>query len=242
MKNKDYIPDSELDEWVYGKYLKWCKDIQDQSDITYQEFKDLNKNNINLFEKTRLRKLYSEFIKQDNLNTFGEYLERMGSKSIFRFNVLYICVMAIMLVFMYFVRPQIVSGTSMYSTLHDKDILLTLKVNDVERGDIVTAESPDGINIVKRIIGLPGETVSIKDSKYYINGKVLDEPYIKERDIDEDYENRTWEIPEGYYFLSGDNRHFKKSYDSREMGPLPKERLKRKVWKIILPLGEILNK
>ncbi len=112
------------------------------------------------------------------------------------------------------------------------------------RGDIVVFETPKlaqircgaGGTFVKRLIGLPGETWSEKDGYVYINGKKLNEPYIKPDRRD----NRTMQpikIPPGHYFMMGDNRS--SSCDSREWGTVPRKNLIGKVFAIYWPPSRI---
>ena len=86
--------------------------------------------------------------------------------------------------------------------------------DDPERGDIVIFRYPDNEKVyyVKRVIGLPGETVEVKDGKVYINGSdtPLDEPYLPEP-MEGSY--GPYEVPEGCYFMMGDNRNY--SMDAR---------------------------
>lgn len=84
-----------------------------------------------------------------------------------------------------------------------------------ERGDIVifdhrTGPGDEKTRLVKRIIGLPGETVEIRDNRVYIDGTQLDEPYLKEEMESNDYH---FEVPEGCYLMLGDNRNY--SADAR---------------------------
>ena len=84
--------------------------------------------------------------------------------------------------------------------------------NEPERGDIVIFKYPDdeSVDYLKRIIGLPGETVEIISGKVYINGELLDEPYLSEEPTG-DY--GPYQVPEDSYFMLGDNRAVSK--DSR---------------------------
>ena len=81
-----------------------------------------------------------------------------------------------------------------------------------ERGDIVIFKYPDdeSVDYLKRIIGLPGETVEIISGKVYINGELLDEPYLSEEPTGD---FGPYQVPEGSYFMMGDNRAVSK--DSR---------------------------
>ncbi len=84
--------------------------------------------------------------------------------------------------------------------------------SDPRRGDIVVFPYPDNeeLDYIKRIIGMPGETIEGKDGLVYINGEPLEEPYVKEA-LDSDF--GPYEVPEDSYFMMGDNRN--NSQDSR---------------------------
>ena len=99
------------------------------------------------------------------------------------------------------------------------------------RGEIVVFKAPSvaselcpGLNtkvLVKRLIGLPGDLISEKRGYISINGKKLDEPYVKS--IRRDTTSGNWQVPKGWYFFMGDNRA--SSCDSREWGPVPRKDL-----------------
>ncbi len=106
------------------------------------------------------------------------------------------------------------------------------KSHSPQRNDVILliTQSTNGpIEIIKRIIGLPGETIQIKDGEVYINGNILSEPYILEKDNTKLYtetimkEGQTIDIPQDQYFVMGDNR--KNSSDSRDWGLLKQENI-----------------
>ena len=110
----------------------------------------------------------------------------------------------------------LISGNSMQPQLSARDVVLmnriTYVTRDPGRFDVVVFKREDGKKNVKRIIGLPGETVEVKDGKVYINGSdtPLDEPYLPEP-MEGSY--GPYEVPEGCYFMMGDNRN--NSLDAR---------------------------
>lgn len=113
-------------------------------------------------------------------------------------------------------KVEVISG-SMKDTLQIGDRLIASKLpyvfGEPERGDIVVFYFPDDETevFIKRLIGLPGETIEIIDGYVYVDGEVLDEDYVRgERSGD----FGPYEVPDGEYFMLGDNRHF--SGDSRE--------------------------
>ena len=124
-----------------------------------------------------------------------------------------------------------VGGTSMHPTLEDgQEVALKTHRETFDRGDIVVlrlpeagyqfSEEKEGVHIIKRIIGLPGETVDIgADNTVRINGEILDEPYLTEEARNASYvPNREhhFELAENMYFVAGDNRV--NSCDSRYFG------------------------
>ena len=129
------------------------------------------------------------------------------------------------MIYLFIMSPQQVSGHSMEPNFHDGDYILTNKIiykfQSPKRGDIVILKSPENpdIDFIKRIIGLPGETLELKDQHYYINGQKLIEPYKYNTPVYGGaflHENEPIQIPPGEYFVSGDNRPG--SSDSREFG------------------------
>jgi signal peptidase I len=135
-------------------------------------------------------------------------------------------------------QRTIVYGNSMQPTLQQGDQLIVEKIsprlNKLNRGDIVTVYVPDELDagkdtIIKRIVGVAGDTVEIKLGKVYVNGKELQEDYTKgdrTRPVNEEYSNVT--VPRGYVYVLGDNRLPNASKDSRSIGPVEIGRIRGK--------------
>lgn len=137
------------------------------------------------------------------------------------------------------IRNFRVVGTSMVDNLHDGQYLIIDKISYNEllnttfglggpqRGDVIVFEPPNRPNedYVKRIVGLPGETVEIKNSQVFINGQPLDQPYLPGKSS---YTMPPRVVPEGHVFVLGDNRN--NSNDSHNWGPLPIENIVGRAW------------
>jgi signal peptidase I len=114
-----------------------------------------------------------------------------------------------------------VDGFSMRPTLQDGEYILVNKLaykfSEPQRGDIIVFVFPVNPeeDLIKRIIGIPGDTVAIQDGVLTVNGAVVDEPYINAPPA----YNGTWQVPEGNLFVLGDNRN--DSRDSHQWGLLP---------------------
>lgn len=139
--------------------------------------------------------------------------------------------------------PIRVDGPSMNTTLQDGEIVILNKIHyrksDIKRYDVVVVKS-NGKKIIKRVIGLPNETIEIKDNKVYANGKELDNSFASTETDDFSIEDiGLTKIPGDSYFVLGDNRRI--SLDSRysEVGTIKKENIVGKAAFIIWPLNKI---
>ncbi len=152
-------------------------------------------------------------------------------------------IVAVILVRLFIFDPVRVDGPSMDTTLTDGQILIlnkfTYKKNDIHRYDIVVVKMDDK-KIIKRVIGLPNEIISIKDNKVYANGKKLKNSFASTKTDDFDLsEIGLVKIPGDSYFVLGDNREV--SLDSRypEVGTIKKEKIIGKASIRIWPFTKI---
>lgn len=128
-----------------------------------------------------------------------------------------------------------VDGFSMIPTLEDGEFVLVSKLNyqfgDVERGDIIVFHYPmdPEQELIKRVIGLPGDTVNVQNGIVSVNGQSLEEPYIAAAPA---YSGE-WMVPDGHLFVLGDNRN--DSSDSHSWGYLPFDKVVGKAVVIYWP-------
>jgi len=141
-----------------------------------------------------------------------------------------------LIVYIFLVQPHRVKGESMFPTFVDGELLLTEKISyrfsKPQRGDVVVFKAPVGRNIdfIKRIIGLPGETISVQGGSVFINGKKLEEPYLNVESPGD--EQRT--LGPNEYFVMGDNRP--SSSDSRVIGPILADKIQGRVFFVYWPI------
>ncbi|MBQ6040165.1 MAG: signal peptidase I [Oscillospiraceae bacterium] len=151
--------------------------------------------------------------------------------------VLIVVAAAAVLVSTIFMPVIQVSGDSMSPTLNDGDILVTFNTDHIEYGDLCCVSWQNKM-LLKRVIGLPGDTVSIReDGSVYVNGTLLDEPYVIEKSIGDCEISFPYAVPDNQIFILGDNRI--RSVDSRnkDIGSITKEQIIGKVLFRIWPLG-----
>lgn len=133
----------------------------------------------------------------------------------------------------------VVSGPSMETTLHNNERLIMNKIvynfSDPKHGDIIVFHANEEDDYIKRIIGLPGETIQYRNNQLFINGEAIEEPYLSDTTYTTDF--GPLEIPEGTVFVMGDNRL--NSSDSRIIGSISEDKIVGRVNLLIWPLNRI---
>lgn len=150
------------------------------------------------------------------------------------------------LLLLIFGRPSFVIGASMNPTFQEGDLVLVERVSQFlsapKHGDIVVASSDIKLNensykdLIKRVIAVSGDTIVIKDGFVYVNGNKINEPYLNDGITNNEFEGI---VPENHVFIMGDNRLHSNDSRSDEIGFVPYERLKGKVYFRIWPIDKI---
>lgn len=161
--------------------------------------------------------------------------------------VLVFAIAIFLFIYLLVLQPHKIKGASMEPNYPNGQYLLTDKVTyrlrEPERGDVIVFEAPasDDEEFIKRIIGIPGEIISIQDGAVYINSLKLDESYLdnslqtsSSSFLKEGVETQ---IPSDYYFVLGDNRPY--SSDSRTWGFVSKDKITGRAWIIYWPISDI---
>jgi signal peptidase I len=147
--------------------------------------------------------------------------------------------------------PIVVDGLSMMPTLKDQDRMIVNKfsynIGEPKRFDIIVFHAPEQKDYIKRVIGLPGDTIEYKDDTLYVNGKAYKEPYLDKYKkevqdgpltdpftLEEKIGRKT--VPKGELFVMGDNRRFSK--DSRHIGTVSYSKIIGKTSFVYWPLND----
>lgn len=146
----------------------------------------------------------------------------------------------------FFLIPVPVEGISMQNTLTQGDFVLMEKFSDIERFDVIVFQMADGTTYIKRVIGMPGDTVSYRNDQLYINEEVVEETFLEEN-LAHDEERIPYtndfefeelmgvkKLGKGSYFVLGDNRRMSK--DSRSFGAISEENIIGKARIVYYPL------
>ena len=132
-----------------------------------------------------------------------------------------------------------IEGTSMEPTLYNGDIVLLMKTNRFDRGDLCGFTWNNKL-LIKRVIGVPGDWIEIDtDGTVYLNGEKLDEPYVEQKALGECDLEFPYQVPQEQYFVIGDMRE--SSIDSRNtvIGCIPKEQIVGKVFFRVWPFSRL---
>lgn len=148
---------------------------------------------------------------------------------------LFLTIAAILLFRFFIATPFLIRGASMEPTLEDRNLVIldraSYRLRKPEVGEIVIFHPPGRrISFIKRIVGLPGDLIEIRNMTVLRNGFEVDEPYLLNR---EKMHPLTVRLGPDEYFVLGDNRGA--SSDSREWGPLPRQRISGRVLAVIWP-------
>lgn len=189
------------------------------------------------------------YIDSQSENTFSNFTGTFANVliNIFQFILIFFLILALLHLF---VTPiNIVSGVSMVPNFCNGDIYITYKLSSYlenesyKHGDVIAFKGPDGNPYIKRVIGLPGDKISIMQGKVYRNGSPIDEKYLPSdftttiRQGSFLSEGQTIIIPKNKYFVLGDNRSV--SLDSRDFGNIDKyaNSINGKVILVVWPLS-----
>jgi len=150
--------------------------------------------------------------------------------SIFDFLQGIVVILAIfVMIYLFIMSPQEINGQSMEPTFFNAEYILTNKVTykfrTPQRGDVIIFKSPRNkeVDYIKRIIGLPGDTILLQNNTFFVNGVPIEEPYLRPNTATFGgsflHEGEEIVVPPEELFVAGDNRPH--SSDSREFGPIP---------------------
>lgn len=166
----------------------------------------------------------------------------------FVFNTIEAVVIALALsiiFYLFIATPHEVVGRSMLPNFQNGEYLIGNKIGykftEPQRGDVIIFEFNEQTDYIKRIVGLPGEEISLQDGRVHINNQKLDENSYLDNSVltlggDSLQEGTSIQIPEKHYFVCGDNRP--NSSDSRDFGPISREKIKGKAWLVYFPFSD----
>lgn len=145
----------------------------------------------------------------------------------------------------FIITPVVVVGSSMDNTLKENEILLlskiSYKVKDIKRYDVVVVDNDIHDRLIKRVIGMPGDSIEYRNNKLFINNKYVKEEYISSKTNDFSLKDicNCNKIPDDYYLILGDNREISIDSRSSEVGLVKKEDILGKTIVRFWPLNKI---
>ena len=158
---------------------------------------------------------------------------------------LVLAVLMALLFTVFIISHNKIPSPSMVDTINEGDHILTNMLpfyyRDPHKGEIVVFKQGDE-SWIKRVIGEPGDVIEIQEGNVYVNGELIDESlYIENPGISQPIQSMSvpfpYEVPEGHYFLMGDNRQ--QSHDSRYIGAIKRENIYGKGWIKIYPFNHV---
>lgn len=173
----------------------------------------------------------SHFSEDDEDGLVFSWLKKFGILIFEIVKVVLISLAIILPIRLFLVQPFYVEGASMEPNFYQNEYLIideiSYRFNAKERGEVIIFKNPKDTKsyFIKRIIGLPGETVSVENGKVFVGGEQIDEPYIENFSSDT---HLAVTLAENEYFVMGDNRT--NSLDSRQLGPIHKDYIIGRVW------------
>lgn len=188
----------------------------------------------------------------DTLKWRSFSMVRGKSETLEWIKALIIALLLAVLIRFFFFAPIVVEGQSMMPTLHHSDRMIVNKIgytiSEPDRFDIVVFHATEEKDYIKRVIGLPGDTIVYDNDILYINNEPYDEPYLDELKHQLGGSKLTYDftlqevtnevsVPEGYLFVMGDNRQH--SLDSRDIGLIPIDEVVGKANIVFWPFSDI---
>ncbi len=186
--------------------------------------------------------------KKERKGPYEFFSQIFASITQFVFNTIEAVVIALALsiiFYLFIATPHEVVGRSMLPNFQNGEYLIGNKIGykftEPRRGDVVIFEYNEHTDYIKRIVGLPGEEISLQNGKVHINNQLLDESAYLDDSVltlggDALQEGTSIHIPEQQYFVVGDNRP--NSSDSRDFGTISKEKIKGKAWLVYFPFSD----
>lgn len=173
----------------------------------------------------------SNFSEDDEDGLVFSWLKKFGILIFEIVKVVLISLAIILPIRLFLVQPFYVEGASMEPNFYQNEYLIideiSYRFNAEKRGEVIIFKNPKDTKayFIKRVIGLPGETISIDNGKVFIDGEMLDEPYIEHFSSDV---HAAVTLGDNEYFVMGDNRT--NSLDSRQLGPIHEDYIIGRVW------------
>lgn len=174
-------------------------------------------------------------------------MRKIGSFVVELVQVVVFAVSIFLFVYLLVLQPHKIQGSSMEPNFHDGEYLLTDKLSyrlgEPNRGDVIVFRAPPSFTneFIKRILGLPGDKIMVKDGDVYVNGKLVEESYIPEEFITRQGQfvqnGEEVEVPDNQYFVLGDNREH--SQDSRSIGFIDKKYITGRAWVVYWPVKDM---